>query len=268
MPHRHGPIGLMGAMPEEIAGLLATPGAALETVERGGRQYAVGRLFDHDVVVVHARCGKVAAATTATDLIVHFGCREIIFTGVAGRVATTLRIGDVVIATELIQHDMDATPIFPRYEVPLTGRSRFAACPARLPRATAAAERFLGGPAIAQLPDDVRRTLALDTPVVHRGLITSGDQFFAAAEDVARLRQELPDAMCVEMEGAAVAQVAADFDVPVTVIRTISDGADDDAPDDFWRALTAIGAAWSHGILETMFAADAADGQPAVSPPT
>ena len=89
------PIGIMGAMPEEVADLAAAI-EGLRLLERAGRRYACGRLFCHEVVLVHSLCGKVAAATTSTDLIAHFGVGEIIFTGVAGGVREDLRIGDVV----------------------------------------------------------------------------------------------------------------------------------------------------------------------------
>ena len=251
------PIGVMGAMPEEVADLAAAVEGP-ETITRAGRRYVRGRLFGRDAVVVHSRCGKVAAATTATDLIVHFGVGEIVFTGVAGGVRADLHPGDVVVATELLQHDMNAEPLFPRYEVPLAGRSRYAADPPRRAAAVAAARAFLHGDLAAVAPPDAVRAAGLDRrePQVVEGVVASGDRFFAAHADVEALRLLLPDVACVEMEGAAVAQVAHDFDVPVTVIRTISDGANDHAADDFLHSLGAIAAAWSHGILERLLTGD------------
>jgi len=243
----------MGAMPEEVADL-AVAVERPETITRAGRRYVRGRLFGQEAVVVHSRCGKVAAATTATDLIAHFGVGEIVFTGVAGRVREDLHVGDVVVATELVQHDMNAEPLFPRYEIPLAGISRFAADPPRRAAALAAAAAFLHGDLAAAASPGAVHAAGLDrrTPQVIEGVIASGDQFFASHAAIDRLRVELPDVACVEMEGAAVAQVAHDFRVPVTVIRTISDGGDDDAADDFISSLGAIAAAWSHGILERL----------------
>jgi adenosylhomocysteine nucleosidase len=252
------PIGVMGAMPQEVADLAAAVERP-EVVTRAGRRYVCGRLFGREAVVVHSLCGKVAAATTATDLIVHFGVGEIIFTGVAGGVREDLHVGDVVVATELLQHDMNAQPLFPRYEIPLSGRSRHAADPSRRAAAVAAATAFLHGDLAAAAGPHAVHVAGLDrrTPQVIEGVIASGDQFFAAHAEIERLRRELPDVVCVEMEGAAVAQVAHDFGVPLTVIRTISDGGNDDAASDFMESLAAIAAGWSHGILEAMFRAEA-----------
>lgn len=244
-------------MPQEVADLAAAV-TSPEIIARAGRRYVRGRLFGHDVVLVHSLCGKVAAATTATDLIAHFGVGEIVFTGVAGRVRADLHVGDVVVATELLQHDMNAEPLFPRYEIPLSGRSRHPADPRRRAAAVAAATAFLHGDLAAAATPHAVRVAGLDrrTPRVVEGVIASGDQFFAAHAAVEQLRRELPDVVCVEMEGAAVAQVAHDFGVPVTVIRTISDGGDDDAASDFMESLPAIAAAWSHGILQRMLAGE------------
>ncbi len=74
----------------------------------------------HDVVLVFSRWGKVAAATTASSLIAEFKIDQLIFTGVAGASAPTLNIGDIVISSQLYQHDMDARPLMPRHENSLT----------------------------------------------------------------------------------------------------------------------------------------------------
>ena len=113
--------------------------------------------------------------------------------------------------------------------------------------AIAAAEAFLAATGAARLG-----TPPVRPPRAVAGVIASGDRFFACRHEIARLREELPDVAAVEMEGAAVAQVAHDFGVPLTVIRTISDAGDDDAGDDFSQSLQTLAAAWSHGILEAM----------------
>ena len=95
-----------------------------------GASSGVGHLHGQDVVAVLSRIGKVAAATTATVLIERFGVRRIVFTGVAGGLAPGVKVGDVVVADSFLQHDLDASPIFPKYEVPLYGLSRFPADPA------------------------------------------------------------------------------------------------------------------------------------------
>jgi len=142
-----------------------------------------------------------------------------------------VQVGDEVVARELLHHDMDASPLFPRFEVPLTGRSRFAADTALADALVAAA----------------RRAGALR---VHEGLIVSGDSFIASAAQSAALRALLPDALAVEMEGAAVAQVCADFGRPFAVVRTISDRADDAAHVDFATFIEETASATTRAIVE------------------
>ena len=191
--------------------------------------------------------GKVAAAATAVLLTQVFNARQLIFTGVAGGLGPGVNVGDIVVARQLLHHDMDASPLFPRFEVPLTGRARFDA-DAELAEALAAAAQ--------------RRTGAR----VHQGLIVSGDCFIGSATQSAALRALLPDALAVEMEGAAVAQVCADFARPFAVVRTISDRADDTAHVDFARFLEEVASATTRAIIEgwLLSQANSADASPPV----
>jgi len=116
----------MAAMQEEIDRLLRELPAGSEVVNDGRRTYHSGHLWGTPVVIVFSRWGKVAAATTATDLISDFCVTEILFTGVAGAAQPGLKVGDIVVGARLWQHDMDARPLFPRHEIPLLGRSSFA----------------------------------------------------------------------------------------------------------------------------------------------
>src|SRR4051812_25224797 len=116
-------------MQEELSAFLALlPDEQKQTV--GGRDFWLGHLHGQEVLAVLSRIGKVAAATTATALIERFRVDRIVFTGVAGGLATGVNRGDVVIADSFLQHDLDASPIFPRYEVPLYGTDRFDTEPA------------------------------------------------------------------------------------------------------------------------------------------
>ncbi len=232
-------------MQQELAALLAR----CETdrlVRLAGRDFHVGRLHGHEVVLVLCGIGKVAAATTATLLGTHFGASRLVFTGVAGGLGPGVRVGDVVLAETLLQHDMDASPLFPRHEVPLTGRSRFEA-DAGLNRAL---ER-----AIRQVLDrpghlgDAAAALGVTVPVLHRGLVISGDRFIGEARASRALQGELPDALAVEMEGAALAQVAHDLSLPFAVLRTISDRADDSAHVDFLRFIDVVAAQVSADVI-------------------
>ena len=114
-------IGIMGAMEQEI-GLLRRKIERPNHEIHGMRKYTSGQLFGRDVVTVFSRWGKVAAASTVTTLFERYGVDLIIFTGVAGAADEALNIGDVVVATETVQHDMDASalPGLSRFEVPIT----------------------------------------------------------------------------------------------------------------------------------------------------
>ena len=121
---------ILSALPEEQGGLAA----ALQdhaTSDCAGRTFHTGTLHGQRVVLALSGIGKVAAAITATLLIERFGARRLIFTGVAGGLGEGVRVGDVVVARHTLQHDMDASPIFPRWELPGYGMARMP-CDARL----------------------------------------------------------------------------------------------------------------------------------------
>ena len=234
-------LAIVGAMHEEIAALRPCL-EGLRTERRAGRDFHFGRLDGHDVILVRCGIGKVAAATTAAVLLDAFDAAALLFTGVAGGLGEGVRVGDIVVATTLLQHDMNAEPLFPRWEVPLTGRARFdadGAWSARLARAS--------------------RVLATtDSPAraatIHAGLVVSGDRFVATRAESDALRSALPDALAVEMEGAAVAQVCHDFGRPFGVVRTISDRADDAAHVDFQRFVRDVAAPYSRDIVRAVLA--------------
>ena len=221
---------LIGAMQEELSAVLALmPDANCETV--AGRQFWRGHLHGHAVVAVLSGIGKVAAAITATVLIEKFQVNRILFTGVAGGLASHVKVGDVVVGNELLQHDMNASPLFPQYEVPLLGCARFQT-------------------------DDVMTqcllesaSLALPHAQVHTGLIISGDQFVSSASESQRLQSHIPDALAVEMEGAALAQVCHAYGIPLAVVRTLSDRADDDAHTDFVKFVKTVASPNSAAIV-------------------
>jgi len=244
-------IGLIGALHQELAAVLARlPDERRQRV--GGRDFWAGHWHGHDVVAVLSRVGKVAAATTATALIERFGVGRIVFTGVAGGVGAGLRVGDVVVASGFVQHDMDASPLFPRHEVPLYGRARFDTDPALSDALAEAARAVLARPGEA-LGADAVAEFGLRAPRVHRGLVASGDRFVATAGESAALRRALPDALAVEMEGAAVAQVCHDYGVPFAALRTVSDRADDAAHVDFMRFIDQVASRYSAAVLEAYF---------------
>jgi adenosylhomocysteine nucleosidase len=247
------PIGIMAAMQEEIDTLMKELGADSEVVSDGRRTYHSGNLWGKPVVVVFSRWGKVAAATTATHLISHFGVSEILFTGVAGAAQPGLRVGDVVVGAQLWQHDMDARPLFGRHEIPLLGRTSLASDEKRRRQLLQAAAAFLRDDLPTAASEATRARFHIQSPRAVEGDIASGDKFLADRADLAKLLLRLPTIAAVDMESAAVAQVCYEYRIPFTVVRTISDAADESAAHDFPRFLTQVASAYSHGILKRLF---------------
>ena len=240
-------IGIMSAMHEELAAVLAVMPDE-QRVSVAGRDFWVGHWQGHAVVAVLSRIGKVAAATTATVLLERFGASTLIFTGVAGGLGRGVRVGDVVVATGFVQHDLDVSPLFPRHEVPLYGRACFDATPCLLRQLTQASELVLAK-AGQHLGQKAMDDFELNSPQVHQGLVISGDRFVSTSAESLSLRQALPDALAVEMEGAAVAQVCFDYGVPFAAVRTISDRADDAAHSDFKRFIREVASRYSLAIV-------------------
>jgi adenosylhomocysteine nucleosidase len=226
---------IVSAMQEELAAVLALmPHDGKQVV--AGREFWSGALHGREVVVVLSRIGKVAAATTATVLVERFGVDEIVFTGVAGGLARGIGVGHVVVADRFLQHDLDASPIFPRFEVPLYGTSTFDCDPALTQRLVNAARTALPGVHL------------------HRGLVVSGDRFVATTAESRALQAALPEALAVEMEGAAIAQVCHDYGIPFAAARTISDRADDMAHIDFATFLRDVASRHSAAIVRALLA--------------
>jgi adenosylhomocysteine nucleosidase len=241
-------LGIISALHEEQQGLVEAMHRPYKLMH-GMREYVVGPLWEIDAVCVLSRIGKVAAAMTATTLVEKFGVTHILFTGVAGAGDAGIRVGDIVVAETLVQHDMDASPLFPRYEVPLTGLTRFPTDRTMADRLADAAGRFLASELTDAIDAQERAVFALDAPRVHRGLVGSGDQFVKGHEHVDALGKALPGLLAVEMEGAAVGQVCFELGVPYGVLRTISDNANENAALDFMRFVKSVAARYALNIV-------------------
>lgn len=244
------PIGIMGAIRPELAGILVEMTDRRETLI-AGRKFRHGRWHGRDVVVVLSRVGKVSAALTATILIERFGVHCMVFTGVAGGLSPLVRIGDIVVARSLVQCDMDASPIFPRYEVPLYGKTEFATDTV-LSNALATIARQKISELSTTLDANALAKFSLFSPQVHEGLVLCGDRFVTNAADNQALQQQFPNGLCIEMESAAAAQVCHDYGVAFSAIRTISDQADDSAHADFSHFVDTIASRYSTAILGTL----------------
>ena len=244
------PTAILSALKEEQQGLLELLQNPYR-VPRAGRDFWRGQLHGQPVVLALSRVGKVAAATTATTLIEHFGVGRIVFTGVAGGIAAGVDVGDIVIASSFVQHDLDASPLFPRYQVPLYGRSVFE-CDSALIAMLKIATCALLTRAKGQFDG-----VFTQTPIkIHQGLVASGDRFVCGAAEALGIQAALQSAgfqpLAVEMEGAAVAQVCFDYGVPFAAVRVISDRADDAAHVDFQKFVSEVASHYSVAIIDRL----------------
>jgi len=243
-------LGIISAMLEEIHALLPHL-KSVSKIIKGKRTYYTGILFDKKVVLVFSRWGKVAAAATTTQLINDYTVKEIIFTGVAGALQPQLQIGDIVIGDKLFQHDLDARPLYKQFEIPILKKEYFRTSNTK--PLVLACENFL-----VQYHDFVEKSASdefeINDPKIHVGNIASGDQFVSELQTVKKINEKLPNALCVEMEGAAVAQICFEYDIPFSIIRTISDKANNNADIDFPKFSKSIASFYALGILKNYLA--------------
>ena len=239
-------IGIISAMSEEIDLLLAEMKDIKETIS-ANRVYYKGKINHQEVIIAFSRWGKVAATITATDMIRTFNVSEIVFAGVAGAISTILNIGDIVIGNQLYQHDMNATPIFSEYEIPLIATTFFQTNTDNTTKLRQATNDFIDN---YDFDFDIKQKFALHNPKLLLGTIASGDQFVSSEEKRQELISKTPDLLCVEMEGAAVAQVCHEFEIPYTIVRIISDKANHDAEVDFESFVSEVASIYSLNILK------------------
>ncbi|AXW85600.1 5'-methylthioadenosine nucleosidase [Lonsdalea britannica] len=201
-------VGIIGAMEQEVI-LLRDQIQNRQTIQRAGCEIYTGQLHGVDVALLKSGIGKVAAALGTTLLLEHCRPDVVINTGSAGGLASSLKVGDIVVSSEVRYHDADVTAF--GYEA-----GQMAGCPA----AFVADEKL-----IVQAEQAIAK---LDLNAV-RGLVVSGDAFINGAEPLARIRSTFPQAVAVEMEATAIGHVCHQFGVPFVVVRAISDVADQES---------------------------------------
>ena len=240
-------IGILGAMPQEIDEVKALL-TEKTIVKIANREFVVGKIGSVRCVVAFSKWGKVAATITATLLVQEFGVTDLFFIGTAGALAEGLRVGDIVISKRLVQHDLDARPMISRFELPLLNRVYVGSDPELTELAGKAVANLLKKGVEQMVGEEAVREFSL-APKLYFGDIASGDQFINSNEKRQEILGLLPDVLCVEMEGAAVAQVCLEFNLPFTVIRTISDTADHNARVDFGKFIVEVANAYSRAIV-------------------
>ena len=226
------PVAILGAFDEEVAileGQLVN--STVHTIE--GIQFLTGTLNEQKVVIARTGVGKVNAAMTATLVIEHFRPKQVIFTGVAGGLNPDLQIGDIVIAQKTAQHDLgrlESTEIENMgTKNPIDGKRNPVFFPA--------------DPGLLQITETVLADIKLNPfqtpqgqrhPRIIKGTVITGDIFVASDAKKITLHKNL-GADAVEMEGAAVAQICWQQNVPCLVIRSLSDNAGANASEDFQK---------------------------------
>ena len=244
-------IGIISAMHEEIQTILENL-QNITTTSKGKRKYFQGTLFNKPVVLVFSRWGKVASATTTTQLINDFDVDEIIFTGVAGSIQDHINIGDIIIGHKLYQHDMDASPLIPPYEIPILEKDHFVTDILKRDTLLLSCQKFLNEFETLISTNDLKQ-FHIDQPKVLIEDIASGDQFISTEEQLKPIKKYLPSVACVEMEGAAVAQVCFEYDIPFSIIRTISDKANDNSHIEFQKFAKIIASNYALEIIKNYF---------------
>ena len=236
-------------MQEEID-LLVSEIEKPEIIIIASRKFYIGKLAGKKVILAKSGIGKVASSFTASLLIHKLGAEAILVTGVAGGIADHIKVGDLAIASEAVQHDMDCRPLFPQFEIPLSGISFFKTDPDLTKLLERAANEFIFSDFNTLIPEEVLKSLSLNTPEIYTGRLASGDQFIGTFNQWEKIRAEIMDILFVEMEGAAVAQVCHDSGIPWCSIRTISDKANAVAHIDFDQFLNEAAKLYTAGIVK------------------
>lgn len=243
------PLGILVPMHEEVEQLLheiENP----QLQEYASRTFHTGTLAGRQVVLAQSGIGKVASSFTASLLIHHFNVKALVVSGVAGGISNSIAVGDLAIAIEAVQHDMDCRPLFPQFLIPHSGISHYTTDTILTNKLEKAAHRFVEEEFSMLVPKHVQVELGISKPTIRKGLLVSGDQFIGTSQQLSKIQSELPETLFVEMEGAAVAQICHDSHIPFCTIRTISDKANDVAHLDFNKFLNEAAKIYTAGIIK------------------
>lgn len=207
-------LGIIGAMPEEVHELIEELKEERQE-KKAGMVFHAGKLMDSDVVIVKSGIGKVSSAVCAQILVDDFHVDALINTGIAGSLDASIDIGDIVISTDAVYYDADSTV--------------WGYAPGELPQL--GIRFFPSDEKMAERAVQACRT-AVPEIGIHRGRIASGDSFVSDGEKKKWIAKTF-NAVCAEMEGASISQAAWLNQVPVIILRAISDKADGTAKVDY-----------------------------------
>ncbi len=243
-------IGIICAISEEID-LLKKDITLKSKTLIANREFFEGTLYGKEVVLVKSAIGKVASTMTATILINNFEVESVIFCGVAGALDKDLNVGDVVIGDKSVQHDY-YTPVYPDFYLDSIGISYIPSDRELCSKAYDSAKLYIEKELKSDIPQKYLDLFHINNPKVVVGTVASGDQFIDDSKVSLNLSEKVENAKCVEMEGAAVAQVCYEFKIPYVVIRVISDSANDDANVDFITFVEEAACHFTRGTIKAI----------------
>ncbi|WP_026526229.1 5'-methylthioadenosine/adenosylhomocysteine nucleosidase [Butyrivibrio sp. VCD2006] len=200
-------IGIIGAMEIEVESLKKEMTVS-RTLTKANMEFNEGKLGNTDVVVVKSGICKVNAALCVQILVDDFKVTHVINTGAAGSLDAKIDIGDFVVSTDVVYHDVDATVFgYKKGEIPQTGRLEFLA------------DKWM--------IENIKKAAATAgiTGKLWDGRVCSGDQFISESYVKDGIKAEF-DGLCCEMEGAGIAQACFLNNIPFVILRAISDKAD------------------------------------------
>lgn len=228
-------IGIIGAENEEIQAILSYMDVK-ETIQKGTYTFYQGYIAHKDVVLMHGGIGKVNAAVATTLLLTTFSIDYILNIGSAGGLKSEQSVGDIVISSKVVHYDVDVTAF---------GKE---------------CGQIPGMPTYFEADDfllkTVKKVLNQQERKSYIGLITSGDQFIAREDQVHFIKTHFSDAICVEMEAAAIAQVCYAFQVRFVIIRSLSDvfGKNNSAVqfETYLKKASLVSAKLCHDVIELL----------------
>ena len=222
-------LGIIGAMDEEIS-IIKKDMKNIVEEKVGNITFLKGNLYNHEVVLVESGIGKVNSSITATLLINKYNVDYVLFSGVAGSTDKRISVGDVVIGTDLVQHDMDVREFgLEKGQIPRMDEWKFKA-----------SKKLL----------QASRDLKIKGHKIFYGRIISGDQFISGKENKVKLGEEF-NALCVDMESASVAQVCYQLGKKFLIVRSISDSVTDETTMEY-SEFVHLGANNSKKIIESL----------------